>query len=182
MFHLALGLGAIGIFFAHYRRHHLAQRGLGCGAGDLESYGGTCGPRGFRGFRRGRHRFGGGRRAALHWVLRELDTTPAQERAIVAELEAFEQRARAAADLVRGARGEVAQALSGDELDEAALAAATSRWDSASDLVREAAAATLRAVHGHLDASQRRKLGELVDRMANRGGRQWGGHFEGPFR
>lgn len=178
MMHLAIGLGLVGFFLAH--RRHRRYRAYGCGAGP-GGFDETHGP--------GHGWPHGGLRRGRRWVLRrlfhELEATPAQERAIVAELDGFEQRARAAADLVRGARGELVQAMSGTQLDEGALAAAVSRWDSASSELREAGVSTLRAVHALLDEGQRLRLGELLEKLQRGRFRRgpWGhGHAEGPFR
>lgn len=123
----------------------------------------------------GRDRFGGHRghpmhsrgrmrRMMMHRLFRELDASPAQERAILAELEQLEQRVRAAGELVRDSKTELAQVVASPQLDEAALAAVTSRYDSATADVREAGVGTLRAIHALLDDVQRTRLAELMDR------------------
>jgi hypothetical protein len=108
-------------------------------------------------------------------LFRELDASPAQERAILAELEALEQRARGAAANLHGGKAELSAAIVGPELDEASLAAATARFDAATADVRDAGLGALRAIHALLDDGQRRRLAELMDR------RPWwrGG---GPYR
>jgi Spy/CpxP family protein refolding chaperone len=102
----------------------------------------------------------------LHRLFRELDASPAQERAILAELDALEERVRGAASLLRDGRAELATAMGSPQLDEAALKAVTSRMDAAATEVREAGVGALRAVHALLDDGQRRRLAELMDRRS----------------
>ena len=75
------------------------------------------------------HRWGGwhGRhvkhRMMLHWLFSRIDASPAQERAIIAELEKLQDRLRATKAGVHEARGDLAAALRGPMLDDAALGA-----------------------------------------------------------
>ena len=100
----------------------------------------------------------------MHRLLSELDASPAQERAILAELEQLEQRVRAAGELVRDSKEELALVVCSSQLDEAALSAVTSRYDSASADFLEAGVGALRAIHALLDDVQRTRLAELMDR------------------
>jgi hypothetical protein len=157
MMHLAIGLGVIGFFLARRHRRHHYYRGAGprCGPGpDRDEEG------------RGWHRRGplAGRRFFLRHLFRELDASPAQERAILAELEGLEQRARTAAETLRGGKADLAVAIAGAQLDEEALKAATSRLDAASADLRDAGLGALRAIHALLDDGQRRRVAELMDR------------------
>jgi Spy/CpxP family protein refolding chaperone len=166
MMHLAIGLGLLGFFLA--RRHRQRVYGGLMGSHGCGMYGGWHGPSGHgpgpRGFgRRGFGHHGRKRRFFLRRLLRELDATPAQERAIVAELERLEQHVRTAGEVLRGGRPELAAALSAPVLDEEALKAATSRMDAAAAEVREATVGAMRALHALLDEGQRRHLAELLD-------------------
>jgi ribosomal protein L15 len=182
MMQLAIGLGILGFFLARRRRYlrRLYHGGpMGChGSGPRLNEGcdGEDGGERHHHHRSwGRDRFGGHRghpmggkrgrmrRFMLHRLLRELDASPAQERAILAELEQLERRVRAAGELVRDSKAELAQVVGSSELDEAALAAVTSRYDSATADVREAGVGTLRAIHALLDDAQRTRLAELMD-------------------
>lgn len=178
--HLAIGLGVIGLILARRHRHrrhffHGFRGSHGCHGGS-HAYGfgpdGAPGEEGHEyergGWRSRRWGFGRGRarRFMLHRLFRELDASPAQERAILAELEALETRVRAAGELLREGRPELAAALGSPQLDEEALKAVTSRLDGASAEVRDAGVGALRAVHALLDDKQRRRLAELLDRRS----------------
>ncbi len=116
----------------------------------------------------GRRGFGGRSRFRRRFVMRRLfgalDASPAQERAILAEIDQLEQSVRAAGELMRGGKAELAAMFAAAELDEEAIKAATSRLDSASAQVRDAGVASLRAVHALLDEGQRRLLAEMMER------------------
>lgn len=188
MIHFAIGLGVIGFMLARrrrcaLRRLHMAGPmgcyGFGPGLGEElsddqapyqrgwhphhEERGGHFrgGPWGHRG-RGGRRHLA--RRFMLRRLFRELDASPAQERAIIAELEQLEARVHTAGELLREGKAELAQAMGSPELDEEALKAVTSRMDTAAADLREAGVGALRAVHALLDDGQRRRLAELMDR------------------
>ncbi|MGE0547664.1 MAG: Spy/CpxP family protein refolding chaperone [Kofleriaceae bacterium] len=156
---LAIGLGALG-FFA-LRRARYCHHGHG---------------HGWRGGWYGHHH---GRHTRRRWMLRglfmRLDATPAQERAIVAELDKLEDRVRAARVGVVDARGDLSAALRGSELDDAALGAVLGRFDGSIAEARGAAIDALRAIHAVLDDKQRAMLADMLDR---RGG-WW---RNGPYR
>jgi hypothetical protein len=126
---------------------------------------------------RGRH---GRRHARMRWMLHGLfvriDASPAQERAIVAEIDKLQDRLRGIKAGVRDARGDLAAALRGPVLDDAALGAALGRVDTATGEARSAVVDALRAVHGVLDDRQRGQVADLVDQ----GGGWWRGF--GPYR
>lgn len=129
------------------------------------------------------HRWGGwhGRhvreRMMLHWLFSRIDASPAQERAIIAELEKLQDRLRTARAGVHDARGDLAAALRGPVLDDAALGAALGRVDTATGAARSAVIDALRGAHGVLDDRQRGQLADLLDR----GGGGWWRGF-GPYR
>jgi len=164
---LAVAIGILGIAAmrrAHRRRH--GYYGYGCG-----------GPFGY-GFR-GHHGFGG-RHARGRWMLHALfsriDASPAQERAIINEVEKLQDRVRGAKGGMREARGDLAAALRGPVLDDAALGAVLGRVDAATGEARSAVVDALRGIHGLLDDRQRAQVADLLDR----GGGWWGG--SGPYR
>jgi hypothetical protein len=66
-----------------------------------------------RGRRRGFHRHGGGRwgRWGTYWVFERLETTPAQEKAILGVIDSLRQKARDFASSARDARKDVASAF-----------------------------------------------------------------------
>ena len=112
----------------------------------------------------------------LHWLFSRIDASPAQERAIIAELEKLQDRLHAVKSGVHEARGDLAAALRGPVLDDAALGAALGRVDTATGAARSAVLDALRGVHGVLDDRQRGQLADLLDR----GGGWWRGF--GPYR
>ena len=128
----------------------------------------------------GRFGWGGRRRhrawMMLHWLFSRIDASPAQERAIIAELEKLQDRLRAARAGVHEARGDLAAALRGPMLDDAALGAVLGRVDTATGAARSAVIDALRGVHGVLDDRQRGQLADLLDR-----GSGWWRGF-GPYR
>jgi uncharacterized membrane protein len=110
--------------------------------------------------------FGRPRRRA-RWILRalfrKLDATPAQERAIIAETEKLSERVHAAKASVHEARGDLAAALRGPVLDDAALGAVLGRIDAAVGEARAATIEAVRGVHGVLDDAQRTRLAEMIE-------------------
>ena len=107
----------------------------------------------------------------MHALFRRIDATPAQERAIVAEVDQLEDRVHAAKAGVHDARPDLAAALRGPVLDDAALGAVLGRVDAAIGEVRAAVIDALRGVHGLLDDRQR---GQVADLLERRGGRRPG--------
>jgi uncharacterized membrane protein len=111
----------------------------------------------------------------LHAALARLDATPAQERAIVAEIDRLTDRVHAAKASLKDARGDLAAAVRGAALDDAALGGALGRADTVTAEIRSAAIDALRGIHAVLDDQQRAQLADLLDR----GGGWWRG---GPYR
>lgn len=157
---LAIGLGVLGVF--------AMRRARRCHRGDY----GWHGPWSPYSHHHGRrhHR----RSWVLHAALARIDATPAQERFIVAELDRVHDRVHAAKDQLRDARGDLAAALRGPTLDDAALGAVLGRVDAATGEVRNASVDALRAIHGVLDEGQRAQLADMLERRAWRRG--------GPYR
>lgn len=176
---LAIGLGALGLFAmrrAHRRcrAYHFYGHGHGCGGHGYGPWGsGGPGDHGWHGH------WGGppwarGRRFFLHALFERIDATPAQERAIVGEIDRLKERVRGVRGGLKDGRGDLAAALRGDSLDDAALGAALGRADAAHTEIRAAVIDALRGVHGVLDAKQRAQVADLLDR-----GGWWRG---GPYR
>jgi uncharacterized membrane protein len=112
----------------------------------------------------------------LDALLTRIDASPAQERAIIAEVEKVQDRVRGAKANLRDARGDLAAALRGPVLDDAALGAVLGRVDMATGEARTAAIDALREIHSVLDDRQRGQIAELLEQ---RGG-WWRG--AGPYR
>ena len=165
---LALGLGVLG--FAAFRK---ARRCHGGGGG----YGWHGGWHGHHGHHGGWHRGGGFARRGLYMGLAHIDASPAQERAIIGEVEKLRERVRAAKGNVKEARGDLAAAVRGLVLDDAALGAVLGRVDGATGEARAAVLEALRNIHGVLDDKQREQVADLLDKGWWRG--RGGG---GPYR
>ncbi|HEX3473744.1 MAG TPA: hypothetical protein VHT91_01820 [Kofleriaceae bacterium] len=160
-------LGMMALRRAH--RWHHGYYGYG---GGYDSFGHGCHSHRWGGWR-GRHVRA---RMMLHWLFSRIDASPAQERVIIAEIEKLQDRLRAAKAGVHEGRGDLAAALRGPVLDDAALGAALGRVDTATGAARSAVIDALRGVHGVLDDRQRGQLADLLDR----GGGWWRGF--GPYR
>ena len=166
---LAVAIGILG--FAAMRRAHRRCYGYhGYGwYGPYEGYG----HHGFHGGFRGRH---GRKRMMLHALLARIEASPAQERAIIGEVEKLQDRVRAAKAGLQDTRSDLAAALRGPVLDDAALGAVLGRVDVATGEARSAVIDTLRNIHGVLDDKQRSQIADMVDH----GGGWWRGW--GPYR
>ena len=145
---LALGLGILG--FAAMRKarrcHHM--------------HGGCGHHHGWHGWQH--HGHGWGRRG-MYMAFSRLDATPAQERAIVAEVDRLRDRLRTARASVKDARPDLAAAIRGPSLDDAALGAFLGRTDSATTDARTAITEAMRNIHGLLDDRQREQVADLID-------------------
>jgi hypothetical protein len=80
---------------------------------------------------------------------------------------------------MKDARGDLAAALRGSELDDAALGAVLGRVDAATGEARSAVIDALRGIHGLLDDRQRGQVADLIDRSAGGPGGWW---RTGPYR
>lgn len=170
---IALGLGVLGFIAARKARH--------CG------FGHGCHGYGHHGWHQHRHHGWHGRRGmwgrggyGLHMALAHIDATPAQERAIVAEMDTLHERLYAARTNLKDTRGDIAAAIRGPVLDDASLGAVLGRVDTATGDVRGAFLDALRNIHAILDDKQREQLADLLDKGWWRRGHGGGGG--GPYR
>ncbi|MDB4988520.1 MAG: uncharacterized protein JWN04_3698, partial [Myxococcaceae bacterium] len=109
------------------------------------------------------HRRGRGSRfGMLRSLFGQLDTTPGQEKAIVAALAAARERFKSFKLELTDARRDIAALVSSDVLDEAALEALWSERRDTLDHMSKELVRTLATVHEVLDTRQRRELGELL--------------------
>ncbi|MBA3458656.1 MAG: periplasmic heavy metal sensor [Deltaproteobacteria bacterium] len=122
----------------------------------------------------GRH--GGRNRWMLHAALARIDATPAQERVIVGEIEKLQERMYGARTSLKDAKPDLAAAVRGPVLDDAALGALLGRVDASTGEARTAVLDALRNIHAVLDDRQRQTVGDLIDRN---GGGFW---RRGPYR
>ena len=113
------------------------------------------------------HPFGHGFRPGRYWLhhaLSELDTTPAQERAIVDALDDAASELQKLAAPVRAARKRVAAVFRNDALGEAEVAQALDDPEQTLAQARGVIARALPKVHAVLDERQRRSLARLLER------------------
>jgi Spy/CpxP family protein refolding chaperone len=168
---IALGLGVLGFIAARKARR--------CGRGHWgwhhHHHHGWRG-RGWRGGY-GYYGYGGRHRAGLHMALAHIDATPAQERAIVAEVDKLHERLHGARATLKDGRSDLAAAIRGESLDDASLGAVLGRVDSATAEVRGATLEALRNIHAVLDAKQREQLADLLDNGWWRRGAGGGGPY-----
>jgi len=164
---IAVALGVLG--FAAMRRAHRRCHGH-FGYGWHSPFGYGYPHRGPGGFRRARGRW------MLHAVFSRIDASPAQERAIIGEVDKLAARVHGAKSSLKDARGDLAAALRGPALDDAALGAVLGRVDAATGEARAAVLDALREIHGVLDDKQRAQLADMLDRD----GGWWRGF--GPYR
>ena len=100
----------------------------------------------------------------LRRTLVELDTTPAQERAIVEAIDEAHSQLHELAGPVNAARKRVAAALRNDELSEQQLVQALDDPDQALVQARTVIGTTLAKIHAVLDPRQRRVLAGRLER------------------
>jgi Spy/CpxP family protein refolding chaperone len=168
---LALGLGVLGFIAARKaRRCSRGYHGYGWHHHHHHGWGGG-------GF--GRH----GRRG-LYMALSRLDASPAQERAIINEVDKLHERLHSARVNLKDGRTDLAAAIRGDNLDDAALGAVLGRVDTATGEARTAALDALRNIHAVLDERQREQLASVLEGgWWGRGSRRGpGGGQGGPYR
>ncbi len=123
-----------------------------------------------------RHRFG---RSGPWWLLRKLDTSPAQERVIRNAVNSIKEEARGFARGGKSSRRELAQLLRAPDYDKDRVRDWFTARERELGQVTETALGALAEVHEVLDDQQRDKLAALVER-GPRFGRGFRSH--GPYR
>lgn len=193
MIALAVGLGVLGFFALRHARRgcYAGYDGYGW-HGPWAAYEGESGQDERHHRRHRRHRGGPpwmrgrrGRRGRwmLHAALSRIDATPAQERLIVGELDRLRERVSGVRDGLRDANIDLAAAVRGPLLDDAALGAVLGRVDGATSEARAAALDALRNIHAVLDDKQRATLADMIERRGGGRGPGGGGGFRmGPYR
>jgi Spy/CpxP family protein refolding chaperone len=142
MFGFLIGAACLGGLIAilvHRRRHHYG----GCGGG----YGG-------RFYRR---------RGYLHDALDRLDTTPGQEKAIVAAIDEFRDSVHALRDKLMASRGEVAAALREEQFEPERVRGALARNAGELAALGDIGTRTLAKIHEALDPEQRKRLARWLE-------------------
>lgn len=115
-----------------------------------------------------------------HWshgmargLFRHLDTTPGQEKVLLAELDLVMAAAEALRQESRLSREDVASFLRKGAADDAAVEGAMGRAQRKVDDARKALKDALQRVHETLDEDQREKLAALLEGGGRRGPRFW---------
>jgi Spy/CpxP family protein refolding chaperone len=119
----------------------------------------------------------GGGRSGPFWLrglFSRLDTTPGQEKVIREVVDELREEAQGFRGELGRARGDLADALRSDTVDETALGEAFARHDDALTRVRKGMVGGLAKLHEALDERQRRMLAQWLE---SRGG--WGGPYRG---
>jgi uncharacterized membrane protein len=96
-------------------------------------------------------------------ALSRLDASPAQERAIIAEVDKLREKLWSTKRAVKDSRGDLAAAIRSSELDDAALGAVLGRVDGATAEARSAILDALRNIHAVLDDKQRAQLADILE-------------------
>lgn len=115
---------------------------------------GHCG----RGFRR---RWGG--RYGINMAFERLDTTPGQEKAILAALDELRESARGVRAKAASSRGDVADALRGEHFDSERVHNVVARHAEDFATLGNAVTTTLAKIHEALDPDQRKRLARWLD-------------------
>ena len=118
------------------------------------------------GFHRGHHghgRRGGFAKHALYRLFDRLDTTPGQEKAILAAIDDFRGRARDARGDLRDIRKRVAEALAAEHFDEPAFAAIFDEPLARLSTLRDDMSKTVAGIHETLTPKQREYVSDVVE-------------------
>ncbi|MFZ5895730.1 MAG: Spy/CpxP family protein refolding chaperone [Myxococcota bacterium] len=126
-------------------------------------------------FSRPHHRFGhrghcggfGGRygrgRYGINMAFDRLDTTPGQEKAILAALDELSESARGVRSRVASSRSDVADALRSDHFDSDRVHNVVARHAEDFATLGNSVTATLAKIHEALDPEQRKRLARWLD-------------------
>lgn len=106
---------------------------------------------------------GGHRRWMTRALFHRLDTTPGQEKVILATMDRVHAAMLRAHQTLHGQRPSVAKAMRGEHFDGEAVRAATEQAQAAADEVRKAVTEGLSQVHEALTPEQRSRLADLIE-------------------
>jgi Spy/CpxP family protein refolding chaperone len=164
--------GAVGVVaLVGMLKHHRRMHGYGCHGGyggEWGNGGGHCGHRrrGFRG--------GWGFKAMVRRLFERLDTTPGQEKAIVAAIEDLRETFQGAKGEMKGTRKDFADAFRRGPVDEAAVADIFVRHDTIISETRRKVVEAVGRIHEALDDKQREEVADLLEH-----GPGFGHHWRG---
>jgi Spy/CpxP family protein refolding chaperone len=143
--------------------------GHGCGYG---AYGGGYG----HGHDYG-HMGGGGSRWFLRGLFHRLETTPGQEKAIVAAIDELRENRRVIREELEQTRGDVARVVAGGLVEDSSLEDTFARQDRLLAQLRVSFVEAMKKITEVLDERQRK---QIADMLAGGFFRRWGGG--GPYR
>lgn len=146
--------------------------GGGCGYGG--HHGGGWGRRGWGGGWGGHHGEGGyeggwggggwgGPSVFLRMLFQRLETTPGQEKVIVAAYEEMREAGRKARGEVQASRADIAKAMRSPAVDEVLFGEMFARHDAALEALRKASVGAIAKVHDALDEKQRARFADLIE-------------------
>jgi hypothetical protein len=137
---------------------------------------------GHRGGPRGWGRGGFGPRFFLRGLFERLDTTPGQEKVILAAAEELHAALHKAKDELRGTRADFAQVIRGEAVDEASVADIFMKHDTVISETRRGVVESVRKIHEALTDEQRKQVADLVESGPRFGGGRWRPRGGGPYR
>jgi Spy/CpxP family protein refolding chaperone len=167
MFGFIFGTVCLIALFKVLRRGRGWHPGWGHGYGN---YGGWGHGRG-AGFGYGGVR-GGARRWFLRGVFERLETTPGQEKAILAAMDELRENRRLVQDEAQQTRSDLARAVSNGFIDDSTLEETFARHDRLLAQLRVAFVESLKKATEALDERQRKQVGEMLE-GGRFGGRIW---------
>ncbi len=141
--------------------------------------------------RRGRHWHGygngrgyghgpgvGPRRWFLRSLFERLETTPGQEKAIVAAMDELRENRKVVRGELEQSRGDLARAVAGGLIEDGTLEETFARQDRLLAQLRVSFVEALKKVTEALDERQRKQVAGVLEG----GGSGWRGGFRGPYR
>jgi hypothetical protein len=150
----------------------------GC-AGYGGPWGGGYGRRGFGGHHHGHHGWGGGwdgyagggfgsggwggPGVFLRMLFQRLETTPGQEKVIVAAFQEMREEGRKARGELKSSRADLAKAMRSPAVDEVLFGEMFARHDTALETLRRAGVGAIAKVHDALDERQRARLADMIE-------------------
>jgi hypothetical protein len=141
-------------------------------------YGGYGMHQGGRGWGRG----GFGPRFFLRAMFERLDTTPGQEKVIVAAAEELREILGKAKGDIKGTREDFARVFRGEAVDEASVSDIFMKHDTVISETRRGVVESVRKIHDALSEDQRKKVADFIERGPRSRGDRWGRGDGGPYR
>jgi Spy/CpxP family protein refolding chaperone len=167
MFGFILGTVCLIALFKVLRRGRGWHPGWGHGGfGGHGGYGRSYGPGAYGGVR------GGARRWFLRGIFERLETTPGQEKAILAAVEELQDNRQLVKEEAQQTRADLARAVSNGFIDDATLEETFARHDRLLAQLRVAFVESLKKATEALDERQRKQVGEMLE-GGRFGGRIW---------